>query len=534
MIPSGPVASIARTLFVALCLTASSCVVPDLTQLEGERLRTCDAQHLCARGYDCIGGVCRPGTGDGTGPGTDAGADPVPTVCDAQHPCEAGFDCVEDECRQQTTPGGCTAGEKVACDVSNAQCFQGERTCGENGEFGECVASPRPFYEEHELTCDGLDNDCDGRVDLVSDSFSLVAHGAASYDRSWAYVGGGFLSYASDDRNGFSKVYFQPFTSDLQPRGDELFITGTGGVESGHASAVASGASAYFAFEERVDDGRNRIIFARANSDGQLMWPDSNGVPGVARGLTFAVGGESIEGTAIAVTGNQPQSVLAVWRFGASELHGVVYTATDGVAITSNPVGIAVAGGTEQLLDQAALGRDTTFVVAWAMRDGATYTVHLAELNTSLGFVGSGIRSFAVPGPMSSLTLVRNPSSANGFSLYWIEEPSPGQFAVVTVQEPLKQTSSAPVVGPTSEPLSSLQAAHTGSGPLLVWRQGGTQAKLRMQPFGGVAIPVTPPGVSPEGGPSLAMDLAAGRHWIAYDVKQAGSLYFYRTLSCGL
>ena len=220
-------------------------------------------------------------------------------------------------------------------------------------------------------------------------------------------------------------------------------------------------------------------------------------------------------------------------RFGVKKVYGDVFGVADGSLVTQNPVMIVGAGTGEEIVDTAAMGRDNTFVVAWAVKTGATYKVRLAELSTQLDFVGASIRTFSVPGAMSSLTLVRS-SSTNGFSLYWLEESSPGQFSVVTVQEPLSQTSSTVISGPTAERLASLQAAHTQSGPLLAWRQGELEPKLYVRLSDGTTTPVTPPGVIPARGPSLALDPVSDRYWVTYEAAQGGSLYFYRTQGCGM
>ncbi|MBS1151320.1 MAG: toxin, partial [Myxococcaceae bacterium] len=50
-----------RRLALLLAL-GTACTVPTLAQLEEQQPRGCDGTHLCADGYTCLSGVCRPKT----------------------------------------------------------------------------------------------------------------------------------------------------------------------------------------------------------------------------------------------------------------------------------------------------------------------------------------------------------------------------------------------------------------------------------------------------------------------------------------
>ncbi len=530
-----------RAFALALLLSGVGCIVPSLGDLEEESIRACNAEHPCAPGYDCVDRECRePGTSPGgcsaqqpctTGFVCVEGAcqpDPNGPGCNAQKPCQTGFECVSGECRELPVDGGCTPGSKVSCDVAVPQCFAGERTCGEDGGFGPCVEVPLPHYEPVEQSCDGLDNDCDGRVDVI-DRFSAVTQGSAPRERSLASMDGGFIALAA---TGPTTIRVQSFNPEFEPDQESVF-TLDGVFVTGHLSTVSAGDNAFFSFADRVQDGTHQITFGRANLKTNLTWLDETG-DRVARGLNFS-NTDPIEDTRIAITARAPNAVMPLWRFGGYDLTGVVYTAADGTPITPDAqrVPILDVQPPEEIIDIAALGRDDTFVVAWALRNGTSHTVHVAELNKQLGFVGPSIRTINATGAVKSLTLVRNPTHTEG-SLYWLEESTSGQFAVVTVQKPLTQPTSTVLVGPTAEPMSSLQAAHTEQGPLLAWRQGGVNAKVVVRTPKGVTTPVTPTGVTPLTGPYLAWDPVRKRYWVAYDVAQAGGVYFYRTLGCGL
>jgi len=72
--------------------------------------------------------------------------------CDGLVDC-ADSDCPTDNCR-------CAEGSEIECGTSLGVCKQGVRKCV-NGKYGECEGAIMPSRE----VCDGLDNDCDGTVD---------------------------------------------------------------------------------------------------------------------------------------------------------------------------------------------------------------------------------------------------------------------------------------------------------------------------------------------------------------------------------
>ena len=105
---------------LVLCLWLPGCVVPSLSALEAERVRTCDADHRCLSGYLCLAGTCKPAAG------------------------------VE-----------CNPGDTRVCGPMGGECRQGAETCTEAATWGTCTGEIGPVME----VCDGKDNDCDGTPD---------------------------------------------------------------------------------------------------------------------------------------------------------------------------------------------------------------------------------------------------------------------------------------------------------------------------------------------------------------------------------
>lgn len=68
----------------------------------------------------------------------------------------------DDDCDGEIDEGcGCVHGVVQSCGTDVGLCEKGEQTC-ESGSWGECLNGIEPFAE---VCSDGLDNDCDGKVD---------------------------------------------------------------------------------------------------------------------------------------------------------------------------------------------------------------------------------------------------------------------------------------------------------------------------------------------------------------------------------
>ncbi|WP_257448766.1 putative metal-binding motif-containing protein [Archangium lipolyticum] len=109
-----------------LMLLLAGCTVPELGELEKEKPRACNAEHACAGGYECVGGLCLP----------------------------AG---IPHECVPNTTE---------ACGKNVGECRPGQRRCSHDGTWGACEGETGPKSE----VCNDLDDDCDGQAD---EDFSL-------------------------------------------------------------------------------------------------------------------------------------------------------------------------------------------------------------------------------------------------------------------------------------------------------------------------------------------------------------------------
>ncbi|MBF5042420.1 hypothetical protein FGE12_08410 [Aggregicoccus sp. 17bor-14] len=96
-----------------------------------------------------------------------AGLHEFTDACVVRENCSDGFVCVQGHC--VTAPGAeCVEGFKAApCELTAGVCAGAERACLPSGRSeATCnIAAYGPHYEPVELSCDGLDNDCDGVAD---------------------------------------------------------------------------------------------------------------------------------------------------------------------------------------------------------------------------------------------------------------------------------------------------------------------------------------------------------------------------------
>jgi hypothetical protein len=83
--------------------------------------------------------------------------------CGAKNICQEGTSCDQGFCRKPGAPGPCTCrpGETSPCGSAVGECQQGTQTCQSDKTWGACIGEGLPSPE----VCDTKDNDCNGMVD---------------------------------------------------------------------------------------------------------------------------------------------------------------------------------------------------------------------------------------------------------------------------------------------------------------------------------------------------------------------------------
>lgn len=170
------------------CITDSACMPGTVCSAEGECVPGCSASHPCPEGATCCDGTCRDLESDMLSCGICGRACPalrnaesacVEGACQL-HACDSGFaDCNGDPvdgCEHDlgaSGPCACEPGETRTCydgppgTAGIGPCAAGVSTCRSSGlSWGPCLGQVLPAYD---ACADGIDNDCDGRIDNTPD-----------------------------------------------------------------------------------------------------------------------------------------------------------------------------------------------------------------------------------------------------------------------------------------------------------------------------------------------------------------------------
>ncbi|NMC72374.1 MAG: hypothetical protein GYA57_20255, partial [Myxococcales bacterium] len=142
---------------------------------------SCTTARDCPPGQVCVANRCvavdgGADVGDGSDDRTDGGGDATGGDGGETGPCvpaeERCGNGVDDDCDGTTDEADCRcrAGEIEPCyegpagTAGRGDCRSGGRVCGIDGRWGDCVGQVLP-EEPVEASCDGRDNDCNGRID---------------------------------------------------------------------------------------------------------------------------------------------------------------------------------------------------------------------------------------------------------------------------------------------------------------------------------------------------------------------------------
>lgn len=247
----------ALLLVVALCVAGcgakSELRVDELPPCESDA--ECDDAVVCNGAERCLEGRCRRGE---------------PPACDDDDPC------TEDLCREEGAdgPAGCYHPEVVVADADRDGYFV-LGACGDDCDD----ADPRVNPGATEV-CNGIDDDCDLRVDEGASytpegderrlTFDPSADGAgtAAFSPLTGTWGVTYWEYAGDTAD----VWFQQLTEEGEEIGERKLLTREPGDAFG-ADMLWNGSEYALVWQDRRD-GVWEIYFNRLTADGEKLAPD--------------------------------------------------------------------------------------------------------------------------------------------------------------------------------------------------------------------------------------------------------------------
>lgn len=338
-------------------------------------------------------------------------------LCSSSQPCDAPLICVPNRsgpdgvCRTEACPGAAEL-----CELQLGLCSGARRACLPSGYELVCtVASYDAGYEERETLCDGVDNDCDGRVDAVRD-------------------GGALVGTLCEQQAGVCAGSRRRCT----PSGFEL------------SCGAASYPSTFEAFETSCDGLDN----------------DCDGTPDSARGpdpgfqagtMAWVPGGLTGQGLLALFLPPSSGPGGGLLRVGVRTFDGDLRPMTgQGLALTidAKAFRLARAAGSVALLYVTSSG------------GGQADALRVARLDPSGGRVqtirtdgGSGDPELSAGAPITAFDVA--PEAGGGFGAVWVELTDAGQEVRAVQLDSNGEPKTAPVVLSTSSPMITARSEPT-------------------------------------------------------------------------
>ncbi len=452
-----------RAALPTLVLFLSACTV-DILDFAG---RACDETHPCQGDRRCVAGFCVApdvsGPGDGGGNPGDSGDLPIDVSCGADAgPCFSGLG----ECQRS-----------------------GRWTCSQ----GKVACSARPGTPAASDSCDGKDNDCDGRPDVGREVLLVGPDAGVNEHLSWVPApAGGYAAVYESTRAGVHRIFFRRFSADLTPLQSEVELTHSEARQSRSPTIVAMDNDAFVAWTDETTAGVKRVAIRKVSTNnGSSSWFRAFNDEDVLSPPRLAISGTGVD-----------QYVLAVWVRTGRVM--VAATLTPGNSVPRTPQQLTVAqypdGGPHRVVEADALNAgNNDFQVAWtALDEDGGYTIRSRRIHEMLDPQTTSMGVFSSRAAMVQPSLVTNLMSAGGTEetgLVWREVdplPNPREASVRGSVAPVAQRPAVTVAGPGSAGEWASAAIASKNGTFVVWSQQEDGRMSGKGLDGGMSVNLTP------------------------------------------
>ena len=408
------------------------------------------------------------------------------------------------------------------CELSQGVCANARRACiAGNGEAPCTAASYGPFFEVSEASCDSLDNDCDGRVDVSSEVTLLATPNTVTNHISLAAssMGGSAAVYA-DERRGTSRVIFRRFDDQLRAAGNEFELSDPSATDAIRPSLVRIGLDYAVVWMETV--GTPRIVLARVADNGTVAWSRV-----VASNVSV------FKDPKVAASSSGGSNVAVAWIGSNLVLQGVVYDGTGSLTVPAKQLVAAPDAGGDLIFGLDLVRRQATndFLVGWVAQNAGTFRVRFRAFDDTLTGQGT-LREEFTAGETADAVRVAIAGDTGEVSGAWLGSNS----TMVSTLRWLPNAISSPmklVANTFNGTSADLTLATTAGGVAAFWAQGGTTARLVGTALGGDGgvRDFTPQGVTGLFAPGVT-SLDGGVLQVGYEADRGMGLDLFGQVIC--
>lgn len=390
----------------------------------------------------------------------------------------------------------------------------------------DCLDTNPAVHPGATEVCDGVDNDCNGTTDDPAEIPLVVTANTATSSLSWVKAGTGLSAVYVDTVSGAPHVFFRRFGPDLIPVGGAVDISQPGAVQSTHpaVAALPFAGDVVAVWVDQISGGAQRLVMARLNAQGGLVWTDSGGVP---TRLFVSAPVSIIKAPRVAVSGGV---ILVSWIDAAAQQVRAATFMQTGQAVKP-PTLLSDLGAPPLDLDVEANPKNNAeFVIGTNGLTNGIFEVRFGLFNQLL--LAQGTKNFfTAAGEVSELDLVIDTSSQDELSAAWVEQDSAMNYRILHTPAPVTGFPPFQLVGPTPDLLSNLSGHSSGAMGGLAWAYTEGLANPVVKVAGTALASVTPANVSSYA-PALTGLGGAFPFVVGYEQDKGQSLDLYGKVLC--